>query len=160
MKKYVNKLDFDLPPSETATGALAKLWRRYLTDNGFVGIMPMLIEEYLKRSKESEIKPIKHKNKSTMLGNVNAREMSIKTLFDLIFNLTNAKEMDLSIKVTLANGKVTNHTVKVMAENLSKKENQEVIDVINAVQSVLNNRNGSKQHSDERGKTSPTKRPT
>lgn len=160
MNKYVNKLNFELPPADTPTGALAKLWRKYLTDNGFVGIMPMLIEEYLKKNKETDVKPVKLKNKSTMFNNVSAREMSIKTLFDLVFNVTNAKDMELSLKITLPNGKVSTSSIKVLAESMDRLENKEIIDVFNAVERVLSNRNSGEKHDNANGDAGDASGPT
>lgn len=151
----MNKYDFNTPTTNTATGVLAKLWRTFIKDNSLIGFMPMLIDRYLTKNKDSDIGPIKKKNKATMENNVSAREMSIKTFVDLMFNLVNCKEMDITIKVTLPNNKKTEHTVKLSKDDINTID-KELLDAINAAERAVGYTSGSKKHANKRTNTGDT----
>ena len=122
--------NFDGPTANNESGILARLWRKILKENNLERLIPVLIERYLnkKADKTNEIPIVKKKNRSTIAGNVNAKEMTIKTFFDLLFNLIGVCRIELSVKITFPSGKESIHTVGIT--NRDQNSQSEVKDEV------------------------------
>ena len=95
------------PTSNTGSGVLAKLWRKILIDNGYIAALGNLTDRYQKDQEQAGLTTpsLKKKNKSTIIANVTAKEMTMKTFVDLIFRFLRARSLTISVKVTFHNGK-------------------------------------------------------
>ena len=113
--------DFDLskPPNKNEPGVLAKLWRKIITENHFTSALGMLLVRYLKEQSDAMLKypNIKRKNRATVITNVTATEMSIKTFFDLVFKFLKVKKLTITVKLTYHNGDESTHRVDVDGRN-------------------------------------------
>ena len=110
------------PTSNTGSGVLAKLWRKILIDNGYLPALGVLMDRYLKVQDQEvgSIPGVKKKNKSTLIANVTASEMTMKTFVDLVFRFLRARSLTISIKVTFHNGKESVHSVSVAYQEMTK----------------------------------------
>lgn len=115
-------IDFSTPVANTSPGVLSNLWRRFIVDNRLIGHLPRLVDRYLNKDKTNRDVPVvKKKNRSTMFKNISAREMTIKTFLDLMFNLVGTKKIVITIEVELPTGKTTKHSVTVTQEATNKE---------------------------------------
>lgn len=108
-------ININKPPNKNESGVLAALWRKILIENNFMPALGMLVSRYLKdqEAKEGRVKNLRKKNRSTVVNNIAATEMTFKTFLDLIFNLLKVKRCDISIKLTYHNGNTSTHSVSV-----------------------------------------------
>lgn len=105
---------FDKPVSSNEPGVLARLWRKIITENNLKHNLNMLIDRYLETTAINQrVKNLKRKNRSTLIDNITASEMSIKTFLYLIFRVLRAKKLEISIKVTFPNDKESIHGVSI-----------------------------------------------
>lgn len=80
------------------------------------------MDRYLKVQDQEvgSIPGVKKKNKSTLIANVTASEMTMKTFVDLVFRFLRARSLTISIKVTFHNGKESVHSVSVAYQEMTK----------------------------------------
>lgn len=107
-----NELDFSKKTSTTETGTLAKLWRKILVESGIMPGITFLVNRYLARTK-TDSNMLKKKNRSTLLTDICATEMSWKSFVDLLFNFLNVKEVEFIVKIKW-NSRETSHSVSVL----------------------------------------------
>lgn len=115
------------PTSNTGSGVLAKLWRKILIDNGYIAALGNLTDRYQKDQEQAGLTTpsLKKKNKSTIIANVTAKEMTMKTFVDLIFRFLRARSLTISVKVTFHNGKDSVHSVTMGYQDLGFKSDIE-----------------------------------
>lgn len=123
---------FDKPVSSNEPGVLARLWRKIITENNLTHNLNMLINRYLENSSINQrVKNLKRKNRSTLIDNITASEMSIKTFLYLIFRLLRAKKLDISIKVTFPNGRESIHGISIDGSyyNDNEESDNDIVDI-------------------------------
>ena len=153
----MQRLDLHRPPAPGETGVLVKLWREFLKDNNLIGTIPKMVDRYISRSKEQNDSTgvIKSKNKSIMYNNIGADRMTIKTFFDLHFNLINVKDMEITVTVTLPTGKKVTNNIKILPKDINYVD-KELIDAINRATGADHNNDSSKEHANTDGATNKT----
>jgi len=109
-------MDFDYETTQTEGGLLAKLWRTILVGTNFIRTRDQLVNEYVRKTDmlKGRVKQVSRKTKSTLTKNVNANEMTWKVFIDLLFNFITVKKIDISIKLTMSNGKETLHSLSIV----------------------------------------------
>ena len=77
--------------------------------------LEFMITKYVSKNDKTgnRVQAVKRKTKSSLEKNIYADEMTWKTFIDLLFNFLNVVKIDISIKLTHANGQETIHSVKV-----------------------------------------------
>ena len=118
----MKKMDLDGPVSNTEGGVLAQLWRNIIKDNNLESFVPHMVTRYVGKANKLAPKQAKLKAKSTILSNINAKAMTWKTFLDLVFNFLGAVRVDVTVKVTFANGDETYHTIT--ADNSANEMNE------------------------------------
>lgn len=108
-------ININKPPNKNESGVLTVLWRKILVENNLMPAMGLFVDRYLKKydSTGSRVSNAKKKNRSTLITNISAPEMSFKCFIDLLFNFLRCKRLDISIKITHENGKTSIHSVSV-----------------------------------------------
>ena len=122
------KVNLDKPISKKEGGVLAHLWRKIIKDNNYsLPILYNLIDKYVAKTDrmKSRVKNVKRKARSTLEMNISDGDMTIKTFFDLIFNLLNVKKVDITIKLTYPNGMETIHSTRVNNSNYDEETGEE-----------------------------------
>lgn len=122
---------FDKPVSSNEPGVLAMLWRKIITENNLTHSLNILINKYLESNTINQrVKNLKRKNRSTLIDNITASEMSIKTFLYLIFRVLRAKKLEISIKITFSNDRETIHGVTIDGSyyNDNEESNADVIE--------------------------------
>lgn len=122
---------FDKPVSSNEPGVLAMLWRKIITENNLTHSLNILINKYLESNTINQrVKNLKRKNRSTLIDNITASEMSIKTFLYLIFRVLRAKKLEISIKITFSNDRETIHGVTIDGSyyNDNEESNTDVIE--------------------------------
>ena len=109
----MSDINFNKPISKNESGVLAALWRNIIKTNNLTHALDYLVLKYISRSGKESGDNIRLKNKSTLLSNITAPEMSIKVFFDLLFNYLCVKKVSFTIKLTFINGDESVHTVNV-----------------------------------------------
>ena len=111
-------------PSNTEGGALARLWRRILNETNKTQALDYLLGNYLAKVQNKKgiqnVPSLKGKTKSTLIKNIGALDMTIKTFFDLLFNIFGAKRVVLSVKITHATNLETIHSVIVESNSIAE----------------------------------------
>lgn len=123
---HVYDFKFKEPTSNNESGVLAKLWRTFLDDNRLNGKLPTMVETYLDNDNDPKVTVVRKKNRSTLYGNIAAPEMTIKTFFDLMFNLVRVRRIEFSIKVTFPTGKESIHTVCINNGRAAAKPDKDI----------------------------------
>ena len=124
--------DIDISKKPVATnesGALAKLWRLVLVENNLVPQLTYLINKYVSKTKYLEtngLKAQKLKTKSTITADVTSRTMTMKTFLYLLFNFLNAKEVEISVKVTFPSGVTSTHRLPIKSNQAEDIDLEEV----------------------------------
>ena len=120
-------IKIDKPPNKNEGGVLALLWRKILLENNFMPAMGMLINRYLRSydTTDGRVSNMKKKNRSTLITNITARDMSFKVFLDLVFNFLKAKRLDITIKITHNSGKSSVHSVTVEGGNFNNDDTEE-----------------------------------
>lgn len=109
--------NFDNQVSNNEGGILAAMWRKILKERNFIPALPVLIDRYQKAqdAKESAIgRNIKKKNRSTLITNLNAQEMTFKVFYDLLVNLLRVKKIVLHVEIETINSVSSVHSLTVM----------------------------------------------
>ena len=109
----MSDINFNKPISKNESGVLAALWRNIIKTNNLTHALDYLVLKYVNRSGKESGDNIRLKNKSTLLANITAPEMSIKVFFDLLFNYICVKKVSFTVKLTFVNGDESVHTVNV-----------------------------------------------
>lgn len=115
-----NNLVFKDEVSNTESGVLAKIWRKILIERRITPSLGLLIDRYLQDQHLNEdnlAKNVKKKNRSTLISNITAKEMTIKTFLDLLRNLLKVKRLVIHIEITTAGGETSVHSLSVTGEN-------------------------------------------
>ena len=115
-----NNLVFEDEVSNTESGVLAKIWRKILIERRITPSLGLLIDRYLQDQHLNEdnlAKNVKKKNRSTLINNITAKEMTIKTFLDLLRNLLKVKRLVIHIEITTAGGETSVHSLSVTGEN-------------------------------------------
>lgn len=113
---------FEEKVSNTESGVLACLWRKILTERKIIPSLGLLIDRYLQDqqlNEENSSNNIKKKNRSTLISNITAKEMTIKTFLDLIINLIKVKKLVIHIEITTIGGETSVHSLSVAGEKTS-----------------------------------------
>lgn len=133
--------DFDLnkPPNKNESGVLALLWRKILKENNFMPALGMLVNRYMREQDQAALKQptLKKKNRATLITNITAPEMTIKTFFDLVFRFIKAKKITITVKVTYNNDDTSVHSISVDGSNFQHEheENENVDEGVKDVKS-------------------------
>ncbi|MDQ6990799.1 MAG: hypothetical protein Q9M11_03605 [Mariprofundaceae bacterium] len=118
-------MDFKGKPTSTAHGALARLWRNIIKDNKLEHALGFLVTRYITKN-TSDSKNIRRKTRSTLESDITAKEMTWKKFTHLVFHYLGAVRLDITIKLTFANGRSTVHTVGIKSsENEDNKDLEE-----------------------------------
>lgn len=109
----MSNIKFNDPISHNESGVLAQLWRNILRENGFHKALDLLVQRYVDRANRAKEKDknLKLKNKSTLISNITAPEMTFKTFLDLLFNLLQVHTVTITVKLTFHNGAEKINTV-------------------------------------------------
>lgn len=133
----MSDINFNKPPNKNESGVLAYLWRKILLENNLMPSLGMLISRYIKEQDitAGRVSNLKKKNKTTLVNNIGAQEMTFKTFLDLIFNFLKVRRLDISIKLTYHNDKTSEHSVSIDGSNFPhnrpvklEEEDKEVIE--------------------------------
>lgn len=115
--------------ANTEGGVLAKLWNKILKYHNLTSCnaLDLLIRRYLNTTNamNNRVQVVRRKNRSTLISNIGAEEMTIKIFFDLIFNLLNVKFVTFNIELTFPNGDKSSHSIIVNNGIVTKTENEE-----------------------------------
>jgi hypothetical protein len=105
--------------SRSEGGTLAKLWRKILEENNYLPAIPFLVNRYIRTTNEmsNRVTDVKRKTKSTLIANITATDMTFKTFTDLLFNFLRVKRIEITVKVTLPNDTVREHSITVKGED-------------------------------------------
>jgi hypothetical protein len=104
------------PLASTEGGALARLWRKIMTDTGMWSRSESLITQYLTRPDTDQNNNTvfdKRKNRSTIWSNIIAEDMTIKTFFDLLFNVLCIKHLRITVEITSFTNVKSSHSIDV-----------------------------------------------
>lgn len=114
----------DKPISNSESGILAATWRKLIIENELKPALDHLVNRYVSESDPTHgrVKNIKRRNRSTLISNICASDMTFKTFIDLIFNLLRGVKLDIHIKVTFVNGKSIETNVSVTNDMVSKND--------------------------------------
>lgn len=109
------EVNFDKATASNESGTLARLWRKILIETGVISGISFLINRYLTRNDPTDGRSItvKKKNRSTLKSDISATQMSFKMFVDLMFNFLGAEKLDIIVKVSWRNKKVTTHSVAI-----------------------------------------------
>lgn len=114
------EVNFNNKPANTESGILAMLWRKILIESGILPGITFLINRYLARTK-TESDTIKKKNRSTLISDITATQMSWKTFTDLLFSLLNVKKVEFIVKVHWET-RVTTHSATVLPSSVNNED--------------------------------------
>lgn len=101
-------------PTATPHGALAKLWRNVIMEKNLENALGYLVSRYVTKNAVGG-KNVQRKTRSTIEADVTASELTWKKFCHLIFHYLEGKRLDITIKVTYANGDTSAHTVGLVA---------------------------------------------
>ena len=111
------------PVATNESGVLAGLWRKILHENGLVNNIDYLVNKYVSRVKGvSSSKTEKFKSRSTIVADITARDMTIKTFLYLIFNFLQARNVVITIDITFPNGETRTHSLPISYNKESNSE--------------------------------------
>lgn len=113
------EVNFNNKPANTESGILAMLWRKILVESGILPGITFLINRYLARTK-TESDTLKKKNRSTLISDITATQMSWKTFTDLLFSLLCVKKVEFIVKIHWET-KITTHSATVLPSSVSNK---------------------------------------
>lgn len=106
------EVDFSKKTSTTETGILAKLWRKILVESRIMAGITFFVNRYLAKTK-TDSNMLKKKNRSTLLTDISATEMSWKSFVDLLYNFLEVKEVEFIVKIQW-DSRETIHSIKVL----------------------------------------------
>lgn len=118
---------FDKPIDNNESGILAKFWRKIVLENNYEPSLGLLVKRYIDTNDflAGRIENHRKKTKSTIMSNICASGMTFKTFLDLVFNLLRAKKLDISIKLTMASGRESIHSLSITNDQVSKSVDDE-----------------------------------
>lgn len=132
------EVKFTKETAQTESGILAKLWRNILRETGILPGITFFINQYLERNKTTSA-TIKKKNRSTLITDITATQMSWKTFTNLLFSLLNVKKIEFIVKITWPT-RETAHSVTVLPSNIEE-------DPIEKIKEEQNEKSSSTQDS-------------
>jgi hypothetical protein len=103
---------FRTKPTNTPQGALAKLWRNIIKENNLQHSLSYLLTRYIAKN-TGESKNLKRKTRSTLENDITAKEMTWKKFTHLVFHYLGAVRLDVTIKLTFANGSSSVHSIGI-----------------------------------------------
>lgn len=111
----MSKIKFNTPISQNESGVLAQIWRKILLENNYDKALDVLVQRYVDRADRAKEKDatLKMKNKSTLITNITAPEMTFKTFLDLLFNLLTVRSVTMTVKLTFHNGSERLTTIRI-----------------------------------------------
>lgn len=130
-------IKFENQVSNNEGGVLAMLWRKILKERNFISILPVLIDRYIREQDLKEEKlgvNIKKKNRSTLITNIMATEMTFKVFYDLLKNLIKVKKIVIHVEITTMNDVTSIHSLPVVGNSI----NTEDVEIIKSGTNVIN----------------------
>ena len=106
-------LRFETQPKNTPGGILSILFRKIMSEGGFMNYVNILIDRYITRASANSVSAAKRRTKNTLKTNLTSPEMTFKVFVDLIFFYLQARKMSITIKLTYANGDESVHSIDV-----------------------------------------------
>ena len=113
---------FETQIESSPGGVLAALFRKIMKEGRFIPLMDILTERYLNNASLNNVSAVRRKTKSTLKTNITSGSITFKTFVDLVFYYLGAKKLNISIKLTFANGTETVHSVAVLPTILNTAE--------------------------------------
>lgn len=109
------EIEFNTPVDNNESGVLSALWRNIVLQLNILPAMDVLISRYCNSSSTNlgNEQSIKKKTKSTLVANITSTGMTFKTFLDLLFNFLRVKKINISVKLTYANGDESFHSINV-----------------------------------------------
>lgn len=105
-------------------GLLSKLFRKIMIEANWLPYMDHLVERYVSQTKLTNVSAVRRQTKSTLKTSITSPAMTFKTFTDLIFFFLRAKKMDITVKLTYANGDETVHHVSCTPNRSLKEEGE------------------------------------
>lgn len=126
MKKQEKGTKFTTQIPQTQHGVLAKLWRNIVTERGINSSMDYLVGRYVEESlhKDANTPTTKRRTKAMLIKDIVAPELSWKKLCHLVFSFLKAVRMDVTIKLTYANGEKSYHNISVTNANTQEEKDR------------------------------------
>jgi len=121
-------MEFKGRPTNTPQGALASLWRSIIKDNQLQHSLGYLVTRYIARTGE-ESKNIRRKTRSTLEADITSNEMTWKKFTHVVFHYLGAVRLDVTVKLTFANGNHSVHTIGIKSSD--NDDNHAVVDAKN-----------------------------
>lgn len=109
-------MDLKGQPTNTPQGALARLWRNVIKDNGLEHNLGYMVTRYIDRTGEKS-KNLRRKTRTTLEADITAKEMTWKKFTHLIFHYLGAMRLDVTIKITFANGMSSVHNIGIKSSD-------------------------------------------
>lgn len=122
-----NKISIDKPVSSKEGGALAKLWRKILTENNYLPVLDLLVAKYIRENDvtSGRVENAKRKTKSSLIANITSSDMTIKTLLDLMFNFLKVPLVTITITIKHRTGQETHHSISIASKEYTDTETSE-----------------------------------
>lgn len=113
---------FKEPLENSENGVLAALWRRLVTNNIFMQkYLGVKLKAYLNKEQKSiSGETIKTKKKHSIENDIHGGRMTFPVFMHLLFNLMNAKEMSITVRVKLEYGEDIIDTITVKNPNIKE----------------------------------------
>lgn len=115
---------FESPISQKEGGILTRLWRSIVNEGNYRRSLLTLVNEYTQKhiQLKGSVANVKRKTRSSLLADINAREMTFKVILHLVFKLLRAKSVKITFEVTHFHGKVSEHSVVINSDNFTEEE--------------------------------------
>jgi len=109
--------------NSTPAGALARLWRNIIKDNSLEHSLGYLVTRYVAiATADDTSKNIKRKTRSSIEADITSNELTWKKFTHNVFHFLGAVRLDITIKLTFANGNTSVHTVGIRSSEPSEIE--------------------------------------
>jgi len=103
---------FKKKTNNSPQGTLANLWRKILRDRELDKAINYLVTRYVDKNSGSSER-LKKKTRAAITADITAPDLSWKKFTNLVFNYLGCVRMDISVKLTFANGESSVHTVGI-----------------------------------------------
>ena len=107
------KIVLDNKIFSTEGGILTAFWRSIIKDNNLENNLDTLVDDYITKVNKYRPSDKSVQNRSKIITNINAREMTWKSFINLVQNVLGSESITLSIKVKFRNGDETFHNIKL-----------------------------------------------
>lgn len=113
---------FKEPLENSENGVLAALWRRLVNNNIFMQkYLGVKLKSYLSKEQKSiSGETIKTKKKHSIENDIHGGKMTFPVFMHLLFNLMNAKELSITVRVKLEYGEDIIDTITIENPNATK----------------------------------------